>query len=427
MLEMTEQDVTQYWNAQKYDSPVISVRVIAYNQEPYISQCLDGVLAQKTEYPFEIVVHDDASTDKTADIIRMYEKKFPRIVKPIYETENQYSKKDDSLNRIINPHLNGKYVAICEGDDYWIDSQKLQIQCSFMESHPEFSMCMHNAFMIDECTGQKKTMDSFESEGEKTQREQIVAGLTSLSVATASYFLRKNLWNKQPELFKTVVGDYPIRMWYASQGKTYYFSKPMSVYRVNVNESYMTRLSGNFSRYENYIIELSKFYNRLDDFTCGQFHDVLRKKIDGDLLAFCSTVNKAYALTKLSELGVSETKLDRFYSLIDENKIHPSVAKYAKNDKELFIFGTSKLARVLYNQLKNNGMSFKAFVISPNTLEKLSFLEHPVYSLDYVISNYEDPVLFLAVQPLTTYVLKDKFEKLGIKHLCIPFELDELE
>ena len=87
---------------------------------------------QKTDFPFEIVVHDDASTDKTAEIIREYEKKYPNIIKPIYELENQYSKSGISINDIILPYLKGKYIALCEGDDYWIDENKLQMQVDFL-------------------------------------------------------------------------------------------------------------------------------------------------------------------------------------------------------------------------------------------------------------------------------------------------------
>lgn len=96
---------------------------------------------QKTTFPFEIVVHDDASTDSTADIIRKYEEKYPNIVKPIYETENQYSKPGYPLGKIVNSALKGKYVAFCEGDDYWIDENKLQRQFDFLYSNIGFVWC----------------------------------------------------------------------------------------------------------------------------------------------------------------------------------------------------------------------------------------------------------------------------------------------
>ena len=126
---------------------MVTIRCITYNHEPYIRQCLEGFVMQKTNFRFEAVVHDDASTDGTANIIREYAEKYPDIIKPIYETENQYSKHDGSLSRIMDEHTHGKYIAFCEGDDYWTDMYKLQKQYDFLETNPKFIMS-HTAYMV---------------------------------------------------------------------------------------------------------------------------------------------------------------------------------------------------------------------------------------------------------------------------------------
>ena len=145
MINITQEQVMQNWGVENTETPLVSIRCITYNQESYIAQALDGFLMQKTTFPFEVIVHDDASTDKTSIIIREYESKFPKIIKPIYETENLYSKHDGSLGRIVNDACKGKYIAICEGYDYWIDSNKLQLQVDFLETHKNYSMCFHKA------------------------------------------------------------------------------------------------------------------------------------------------------------------------------------------------------------------------------------------------------------------------------------------
>ena len=96
---------------------------------------------QKTTFPFEYLIHDDASTDDTADIIREYEIRYPDIIKPIYQTENQYSKKIYIVENIQLPIAQGKYIAICEGDDYWTDPLKLQKQVDFLDTHPDYTLC----------------------------------------------------------------------------------------------------------------------------------------------------------------------------------------------------------------------------------------------------------------------------------------------
>ena len=121
----------------------VTIRCITYNQKDYIRQCLDGFVMQRTNFRFEAIVHDDASTDGTDEIVCEYAEKYPDIIKPIFETENQYSKHDGSLGRIMNANTRGKYVAICEGDDYWTDPLKLQKQADFLDANPQCSLTYH--------------------------------------------------------------------------------------------------------------------------------------------------------------------------------------------------------------------------------------------------------------------------------------------
>ena len=131
--------------------PLVSVCVITYNHEKYIRQCLDGILMQKVNFPYEILIHDDASPDATADIIREYEAKYPDVIKPIYQTENQYSKVGiGAISRFNDERARGKYIAQCEGDDYWTDPGKLQMQVDFLEAHPEYVGTAHNVRVVDE-------------------------------------------------------------------------------------------------------------------------------------------------------------------------------------------------------------------------------------------------------------------------------------
>ena len=153
MIDLTEEDIVANWH--DLDKPLVSVQCITFNHVAYIAQALDSFLTQRTNFPFEIIVHDDVSVDGTVDVIREYERRFPQIVKPIYEKENQYSKKDGSLEKIINSACKGRYIAFCEGDDYWTDNGKLQKQFDFLESHPDYAACAHNTFVI-EVEGKKK-------------------------------------------------------------------------------------------------------------------------------------------------------------------------------------------------------------------------------------------------------------------------------
>ena len=121
-------------NVEKY--PFVTIQCAVYNHAPYLRQCLDGFIMQQTNFPFEAVVHDDASTDTSADIIREYADKYPDIIKPIYEKENQYSKHDGSLQKIIDQATQGKYIAVCEGDEIRISCRSRWIIWRIIRNMP---------------------------------------------------------------------------------------------------------------------------------------------------------------------------------------------------------------------------------------------------------------------------------------------------
>lgn len=211
---------------------LVTVQTITYNHEPYIRDCLNGIVMQKTNFCFEAIVHDDCSTDHTADIIREYAAKYPDIIKPIYETENQYSKgKDSQMGKKMNALTHGKYIALCEGDDYWTDPNKLQMQVDFLESHPEYSMCFHKVNIKVE--GHRKENESnifdFLEEKEYTRTEQLKR---MRIVPTCSIVIRKEVLSQRPQNDKFTIGDLVVVATALSYGKIFCFGKIMGTYRL---------------------------------------------------------------------------------------------------------------------------------------------------------------------------------------------------
>jgi len=134
--------------------PLVSISCITYNHATFIREAMDGFLAQETTFPVEILIHDDASTDGTIEIIQGYEKKYPNLIRPIYQLKNQYSQGVRGMMVRFNfPRARGKYIALCEGDDYWIDPLKLQKQVEFMETNPEYIMCFTRFYVFDQKSG----------------------------------------------------------------------------------------------------------------------------------------------------------------------------------------------------------------------------------------------------------------------------------
>ena len=209
---------------------MVSIKCITYNHEPFIRQCLEGFVMQKTNFRFEAIVHDDASTDGTAAIIREYAEKYPDIIKPIYETENQYSKHDGSLKRIMNAHMHGKYIATCEGDDYWTDPLKLQKQVDFLERHPDYG-AVYTAFKgYNQATGEFVQMRFVPRSG--WQYEAMMEDKLDIWTLTTCY--RRELGNAVPSLspVKYFTGDRLLFLTITSKTKVYCLPEQTAVYRI---------------------------------------------------------------------------------------------------------------------------------------------------------------------------------------------------
>lgn len=213
--------------------PLVSICSLTYNHAPFIRQCLDGMLMQQTTFEFEIIINDDCSTDGTTDIIREYAKRYPKIIKPIFHEENQYQKGlRGFFQKFVFPKAQGKYIALCEGDDYWTDPLKLQKQVDFLETHPDYSLCFHNAMVHYE---DGKTADK--PFGKIEDRDYVgVEIYETWTIPTASVVLRKDvieseLYTKASKEKRFVYGDIVLFLTAYKCGKIHGFPEFMSIYR----------------------------------------------------------------------------------------------------------------------------------------------------------------------------------------------------
>lgn len=215
-------------------TPLVTIRCITYNHEPYIRQCLEGFVMQKTNFLFEAIVHDDASTDGTAAIIREYAEKYPDIIKPIYETENQYSKRDGSLRRIMDSHTRGKYVAMCEGDDYWIDPLKLQKQVDFLENHSDYGLvCTDVNFYFQSKDRYLNGYFQYKRYPIKYTFEDFL--INGWFVAPCTWLYRSSFVAINRPCF--MVGDLPLLLEISSRSKIKFLAEVTAVYRVLTSSS----------------------------------------------------------------------------------------------------------------------------------------------------------------------------------------------
>lgn len=272
--------------------PLVSISCITYNHASYIKECIDGFLMQKTNFNFEVLIHDDHSTDGTEEIIKEYAKQYPDIIKPLFEKENQYSLGKPIGSAVWNlPRARGEYIAICEGDDYWTDPYKLQKQVDFLESHPDYGMCYtkvkrfvpKNNKFIDEWGGPNETMD-------KLLIENIIPTLTAVFHKAIYY---NYLTEIHPSKRGWLMGDYPIWLYFAQNSKIKFINETTGVYRICTESASHSNDLEKIIRFNNSYHDIRTWYN-------SRQNTVPQKKLDQNqaVLLFNSSVfrsSKEYA------------------------------------------------------------------------------------------------------------------------------------
>lgn len=223
------------------ESIKVSVICLTYNHAPYIRKCLDSFVMQKTNFPFEVLVHDDASADGTAEIVREYAEKYPDIIKPILQTENQYSKRVRFIQVFMLDKARGEYFAWCEGDDYWTDENKLQKQVDFLDAHPDHSCCYHRVLCNNLRDKSTRYIPAI-TESRDFTLEEIIRGGAVFHLS--SVLIRNNVYREKPDSFTARgFGDIPLYLYGAIRGKCHVLADVMSVYNHGTAGSYTLRMA----------------------------------------------------------------------------------------------------------------------------------------------------------------------------------------
>ena len=216
--------------------PLVSINCITYNHEKYIADAIDSFLMQKTDFDFEIVIGEDCSTDNTRSIVQEYADKYPEKIVLITSDQNVGMQKNE---RRVFEASRGKYIAECEGDDYWTDPYKLQKQVDYMENNPDCTLCFHNADKVNEDKTKIETMID-ENIDNRTYDAGEIAALGV--IATNSKFYPKYVLEDMPSwYFECTFTDLPAELISTSRGYAYYMKDNMSVYRVGIKDSAMEK------------------------------------------------------------------------------------------------------------------------------------------------------------------------------------------
>jgi glycosyltransferase involved in cell wall biosynthesis len=310
-----------------YNVPIVSIACITYNQENFIKDAIEGFLMQKTTFPIEIIINDDASTDNTAEILRDYADKHPNLIIPIFQKENQYSKGFNPGVEFVFPLCKGKYIALCEGDDYWTDPYKLQKQVDFLEANNDYTICFHEVMILK--NGEMLTDYVTRRVPEETDILDLAEGNY---IHTTSVVFKNKLFDNFPEQFsKAPVGDYFLHMLNAQYGRIKKFNQVMAVYRAHNDGIHSKKLQA--QKDDEWLTQLSLMIPCFEGDVKNILVNVFLQLAKSILLSEGTSANRKIEILQL----LSEINPDYLIQIIDENEKHKVELNTFKHNLKVLI------------------------------------------------------------------------------------------
>ncbi|WP_131679674.1 glycosyltransferase family 2 protein [Metapseudomonas furukawaii] len=270
-------------------NPLVSVVCTTYNHKNYIEDAIRGFLIQKTDFPFEVIIHDDASTDGTDLIVRKYVEEYPTLIRLISQTENQYSK-GKRVIPLAAKHAVGEYLALCEGDDFWVSPEKLSKQISSMKANSQCKISFHRALMGGgqlsgrPISSSKLDWLTYPSKTFVFPAKNVILG-DGVFMPTPSIIVRKECLDSLPEWFdETPVGDYFIQVLSSMPAGALYLPDAMCFYRTQSSGSWTKTMKSNptmrLKFFDSYMSAMRKLGSAIDK----RYVDKIEKMI---FIRFC--------------------------------------------------------------------------------------------------------------------------------------------
>ncbi|KFK97884.1 MULTISPECIES: glycosyltransferase [unclassified Serratia (in: enterobacteria)] len=336
MFKLTEAQIMSNWSIEE---PIgVSICCITYKQEKYIKQAIDSFLMQKTTFPFEIIIGEDHGKDNTLTILNEYQQKYPRLIRVITSDDNIGA--NSNLLRVFHA-AEGKYIAVCEGDDYWCNENKIQVQFDKLEADSSISICVHSAKLLKDNNlhnGFKMSIkESFFDVND-------VINCNKQYSPTASYFFKRSNIGVLPNWFSEApIGDFFIEVYMLSQGKGCFLSAEMAVYRVGSDNSWSSSINENIQKYIQTQERIVNYTNKIvTDFPNQEI------EINDRVMNIYLSIMKRCILCGVDDIVY--TYRSKYHSL----KKHIIL----KNEIVLFLFNFPKMLRFLHRFKKPFNKNF---------------------------------------------------------------------
>lgn len=418
--------IITYMSMESENDIKVSICCLTYNHVNFIENALEGFLMQKTDFKYEVLIHDDASTDGTTQILLEYQRKYPDVIKLYLEKENQYGKGKNYTQSLLLA-AKGKYSAFCEGDDFWIYDGKLQKQYDLLERNAEITMCYHNAIIYSQ-KDDKIRLNIVDHPSGCISDEDIIC-CTKGWYPTASLFGHTKLLIEQIR-FTAPTSDEGYRNYMACHGKVYYFNRVWSVYREFTSAGWNTRYYNNKELAIEHFNKTVQYFQEFNRYSHGRFSMHIKRRLFQGIHKYRDAHYKVNnSVDELREC-IEELKnvtnhivddiLDNYYLIYViqcKDYYRTVITKQLQGGKEIYIYGAGAEATKALIELDKYNMVPKGFIVS----EKIDFVDKllgiPVYELDeFEISD--DVLIWPCVIHGREDVLQNLFER---KNLSIVY------
>lgn len=409
----------------------ITIYCLTYNHVDYIKDALEGFLMQKTDYTYNVFVYDDASTDGTSDILKEYKKKYPEIFDIYISPCNIYNLPDREsiMHKLYEKHITGRYVAWCEGDDYWTDPNKLQKQIEFMERNPECSMTTHGAYWLDCKTNKVKNYNPYNENRYLTEAEVILQPNGNLS--TASLVMRKEAFIKDIKFPTCDVGDIPMQLYALYKGKIFYFNCQMSMYRYMHDGSWSKEVDSLFEKSIVHIYRMIDFMEKYDRYSRGEYHELIRRRCSDYLYSriygyqsmnaeeYCHRMQKIKKGLARNEKILVENQCRIFCMFKEEYILSDIERKKILEFKYVVIMGVGEYSKYITYLLENNSINYTGYVVT-TVSDNMNLNERKIWELRNYPYSRKDTLVIVGISQKSEKSVLEVLEKNDFCNVITP-------
>ena len=418
------------------DEIKVSIECITYNHVNYIRDTLEGFLRQRTSFRFNVFIFDDCSTDGTSEIVREYAQKYPEIIHAQIAPHNTLSTGEWNtyVDKLKEEYILGKYCCWCEGDDYWTDPNKLQIQYDFMESHPDVSLTVHASEWLNCENGVSEDIHPYDNDGYISPHDVIMPPIGIFSFA--SVMAKKEVFFFDKAFPNADILDYPFQLYALTKGKVYYFDRVMSVYRYRHEGSWTEQTEKSQEKFLRHVFCIIDFLKNYDRYTDFEYSDAIIQRSNWWLCrsAFLNSAitweNFNAILDQVTSLGDSkyeylkESMINAYRVLSGRFAMSEAEKKTLRSFSKVVVLGIGEYPKHVAANLDFNGISFDGYVELDHRKADALYDDKPVWHMsDYPFDWDKTFILVGGVWKLEKEV-KAELERYSCKHFFAPLWYD---